>query len=348
MQIERRFVEEAARARSGSDLHEVLQLAIQLEHATIPPYLVAAYSLNGGVSSEIQSIITDIAREEMLHMAIVANILVAVGGYPRFDAPGFIPTYPGPLPMNVGSGLTVGLKRFSKELVRDVFMQIEKPENPLDFPVSLEVLGVEAPSFATIGQFYGTLIATVEELGDEIFVGDPSRQVVVDAGFPSEQLFRITDAASAVRALRWIMQEGEGTPTDPLDPESEAAHYYRFAEIFHGRKLKKAAELPHGYAYAGNEIRFDAADVLGIPDNATAVAYAEGTTARKGVDAFNLEYCNMLRSTQHAFAVDPREIGAALAHMGRVRRIAATVVRLRDGAGRNLPLTFEYMPPVTR
>ena len=41
-----------------------------------------------------------------------------------------MPSYPCELPGNVRPGLYVGLVGFHRELVRDVFMQIEQPENP--------------------------------------------------------------------------------------------------------------------------------------------------------------------------------------------------------------------------
>ena len=49
---------------------------------------------------------------------------------------------------------------------------------------------------------------------------------------------------------------GEGSAASPLDPEHELAHYYKFAEIWHGRRLIPTPEPP-GYAYAGDPIPFD-------------------------------------------------------------------------------------------
>ena len=63
-------------------------------------------------------------------MAIVANLINAIGGKPDMAGEEFIPKYPGHLPMTIGD-LVVGLKKFSRELVHDVFMKIEEPETPL-------------------------------------------------------------------------------------------------------------------------------------------------------------------------------------------------------------------------
>ena len=171
--------------------------------------------------------------------------------------------------------------------------------------------------------------------------------MIDDAGFPSQKLYKITNVATAVKAIDWIIQEGEGTPTSPLDKEADSAHYYRFAEIFHGRKLITGSQFPDGYAYAGEPIPYTPADVYNIPDDAKAASYAPGSTARKGIDAFNRTYCDMLRTLQVAFSTDPKAIQDGLASMGKVRRVGATVIQLTEPDGRNVPLTFEYVPAAT-
>ena len=69
----------------------------------------------------------------MLHMTIAANVLNAIGGKPVINKPHFIPHYPGPLPLNIGD-LIVPLAPISKTLVKKIFMEIEEPEDPIDFP----------------------------------------------------------------------------------------------------------------------------------------------------------------------------------------------------------------------
>ena len=76
--------------KSIEDLHEHLQWAIELEHATIPPYLCALYSIKDGSNIESVEVIQSVFIEEMLHMALVANIMIATGGSPKLDYPEFI------------------------------------------------------------------------------------------------------------------------------------------------------------------------------------------------------------------------------------------------------------------
>jgi len=85
------------------DLRSAVQTAIQLEHSTIPPYLTADFTLQNTGNKEISNLIGTILGEEMLHMSIASNLLNAIGGTPVINKPGFIPTYPGPLPGGVES-----------------------------------------------------------------------------------------------------------------------------------------------------------------------------------------------------------------------------------------------------
>jgi hypothetical protein len=207
-------------------LRRYLQNAVELEHATIPPYLTAMYSLRPGTNEEISSLVRSVVIEEMLHMTIAANILVAIGGSPQINNPAFVPKYPGPLPMGIGGNLIVPIKAFSKDLVKEVFMEIEEPEDPI--PVSTS-LAAEEPEFATIGQFYQEIQRKITELGDGIFTVGPERQVLT--WFDSERLFPIVDVESANRAIETVVIEGEGTSTDPFEGDGEPAHFYRFGEM---------------------------------------------------------------------------------------------------------------------
>jgi hypothetical protein len=120
-------------------LKSALQLAIELEHATIPPYLCALLSIKQGRNREVAGLIRSVVIEEMLHMALACNLLNAVGGAPVIDRPGFVPRYPGHLPAGLRPDLTVGLRRCSIDQIRDVFMSIELPDDVLLEPAADEI-----------------------------------------------------------------------------------------------------------------------------------------------------------------------------------------------------------------
>jgi hypothetical protein len=342
--VDRALVSGVRDAESGQELHGFVQRALELEHATIPPYLTAYYTLRPGTNDEIAAAVRGVAVEEMLHLTITANLLVALGGRPRIAERAFVPHYPTVLPMNVGNSVVVGLAPYSPGLVRDVFMAIEEPEDPLHFPTASIAREVD-PQFATIGEFYQALRDKIIGLGDGVFVADPARQVVDPSWFPPDQLFPIRDVATAVTALRLVVEEGEGTSLSPLDREGEPAHYYRFAELAHGRRLIPDATVPQGYSYTGAPVPFDPTGVWAMPPNARTGDYPAGSRSRFVADRFAEAYTRLLRALQLAFDGRPSALGPALGLMFELRLLAQDVLATRDAGGRPTGLCFEYLPP---
>ena len=136
----------------------------------------------------------------------------------------------------------------------------------------------------TIGQFYAAIADQLKAAGEDIFTGDPARQVTHDLGI--EELVAITDLESALAAIEIIVEQGEGTTQTPTDDEGELAHYYRFAEIYNGRLLVPNPAAPpdappdERYHYAGAEIPLDAGGVRPLVVNPGPDSYAAGSAAR--------------------------------------------------------------------
>lgn len=313
LRIERAAVDALSRATSADDLVGLVQQAVRLEFATIPPYLTAMLSLVPGQNRDIWWAVHDVVVDEMLHMLIGCNLLNALGARPALDDRDFVPDYPGPLPLGIGSGLVVGLEKFSHELVEHVFMEIEEPEHPLSFPGA--GVAVDRPEFATIGEFYRTLRTTILELGDPVLVGDRARQVVADRWFPAERLFAITDAASAARALALIVEEGEGTPDSPVDPDGDVAHYYRFVGIVRGRRLVRNDDAPAGYSFTGAPYDFDEAGVWPLTANQIHADLERKSEAWRRVQQFRVTFTRLLRALQRVVDGEPGLLDAALGLM---------------------------------
>lgn len=106
-------------------LKDYLQVAIQLEHATIPPYLTAAYSAKIEANRRSVDIIRSVAKEEMLHLSLAANLLNAIGGHPDLVSSDFVPPYPTHLPTGQDD-FEVGIEKFSDHAL-DIFLDIERP-----------------------------------------------------------------------------------------------------------------------------------------------------------------------------------------------------------------------------
>ena len=192
-----------------------LQRAIELEHATLPTYLYSYYSLGSDFNKPLASLMFSVIFEEMLHFCIACNVLNAIGGSPCIDKPDFIPTFPGRLPGGVETKLKVHLKKFSKQHVKNTFMEIEEPEKPIEPPIRTMTAGVPAAEInLTIGQYYQAILG---ELENQPFHGDPSKQVV--RVFPNAELFPVTDFYSARKAIVIIADQGEGTSLDAFRSE---------------------------------------------------------------------------------------------------------------------------------
>lgn len=109
----------SGRITTIESLREHLQWAIELEHSTLPPYLCALYSLDPGRNPEATEVMVSVLVEEMLHMTLAANLMNAVGGWPRLDTPEMLAPYPRWLPHGdrsfevplVRFGLDIGFNR---------------------------------------------------------------------------------------------------------------------------------------------------------------------------------------------------------------------------------------------
>ena len=333
-----------------ASLRQVVQLAIELEHATIPPYLCALWSLIPGCNTQAAEIIFSVVMEEMLHLALACNLLNALGGHPAIAKPGFVPRYPGHLPGGLRPDLTVSLRRCSKEHVRDVFMSIEQPsETSIPDGVAVEsvvdtrgiivdedgrIATPEAADTAaaelerhfryvehaplTIGWFYKHIGKAICELCDkhrDIFTGDPALQMTpkIYAGAPG-RVYVIRDKRAALLALHEIEVQGEGTPaTDPSGGRDELAHYYRFQEIVEGRQLIETA--PGKWAFEGPLLPFDAAGVLPMIDNPGTHSLPPGSQVSSTAEIFDSVYGALLRALDETFNGSPTTLGTAVGLM---------------------------------
>jgi hypothetical protein len=223
--------------KTPQDLREHIELAIQVELSTIPPYLYAMYSIEDQ-NSQAALLIRSIVVEEMLHAVLATNLLLAVGGAPDFAGTTYMPRYPMLLPHH-RPPLTLDLAPSSMELVREVLMRIEQPE--------IHGAPAEPDEFETLGQFYHALEIGVEELASRFdLFSDPQaslqlsnavfyQPVALDAE-DSGGLVLITDLDSAIEAIEIIVHQGEGLSDEKwADPDHlELTHYHKLLQISEG------------------------------------------------------------------------------------------------------------------
>src|SRR6476619_5041923 len=102
------LIERADPAPTLAWLQEALQSAIELEFFTISPYLFAMWSVKDE-RHFVARTLREIIYEEMQHMALACNLLLAVGGAPQIKRAA--PRYPSAMPGGVKPNLTVWLAR---------------------------------------------------------------------------------------------------------------------------------------------------------------------------------------------------------------------------------------------
>ena len=286
------------RIDSIDEMHTYLAVAMQLEHATIPPYLTALYSMLPGRNSESSEVMRIVVVEEMLHMTLVANLMNSVGRHPDLTASGFVPRYPTHLP-DGEADFEVSIRPFGREAV-ETLMRIERPgtlTDGLDLVSRPRSARALLPAYAhdddqdmhfySIGDFYGEIerglrhLQTHEESGGAtLFSGDPEAQVVIGEYFPdASQVGPVVDLDSALFAIDFITEQGEGRGERIYGDFDELSPFYRLEQILHGRHYQ------HGDAPgwpSGKTFQVDWTAVHPVAVDARIDDYAVGTPVRAG------------------------------------------------------------------
>ena len=208
----------------------LLAEASQVEHLIMCQYLYASFSLKGGPEDGLtaeqaaavarwREVLTGIAIEEMLHLALVFNVMTAIGAAPPLSRPNF-PRSSGDLP----GGVQFRLLPFGTDSLTH-FLYLERPEGmermdaegfvptiPPHEPVEAGEAISRAQDFATVGHLYRGiergLAALSGRFGERgLFVG-PRRAQATPELFRWPQLVAVHDLASAMAAINEIIEQG--------------------------------------------------------------------------------------------------------------------------------------------
>lgn len=286
--------------------------AAELEHGIMCQYLFAAFSLkqstDEGLSAAELAVVTrwrkqisHVATQEMLHLALVNNILSAIGAAPhlsRVNLPAQANHYP--------AGVQLALLPFGEEALQH-FMFLERPEGmDLADAAGLAAVGRAEPlmaegdivprlqDFATVGHLYRSIEAGLARLsakfGEQaLFVGPPRAQAT-SANFHWPELIPVTDLASAQRAVDEILEQGEGPRG-----EWQNAHFGQFVSILDEYQTMREANPdfdPVRPVMAANVRPIEHADVPLVTDPLTAEC----------MDLFNVGYEILLQALERYFA----------------------------------------------
>ena len=319
-------------------LHTYLYAAMQLEHATLPPYLTALYSIHPGSNPHARRVIRTVAVEEMLHLTLVANIMSAVGGTPDLTAPDFVPRYPACLP-DGETDFKVSRQAFSRKTV-ETFLEIERPSKAPNEEARLvsrdrdrgEHLAASYVSaalsaalqgmrFWSIGEFYEEIRRGLDrlhgQLGDALFCGDPARQVGPEYYYSGGgELTAVTDLDTAFAAIRLISEQGEGLRGGIYDSEHELSHVHRFEQLALERYYQKG-DQPGSPTGPPLRVEWDA--VYPMKTDVSIDDFPEGSELHTAAIDFNRRYAEYLALLTKAYNGAPQLLVDAVAEMFHLR-----------------------------
>jgi hypothetical protein len=318
---------------STADVQTLVQGAIDIEFSTLPPYLYASLTILPDTNAPAKTRLQSVIMQEMIHMCLACNVMNAIGGTVAINPP----SYPGPLPGDVGGSLVVHLYPFS-EAAMVQGKAIEAPLEPID-PRLLKVARGDGP--VTIGEYYERLKLALQALPPSAWM--PGRNQIDDAQFFQGQIFAVNDCDDACRAIDQIVSEGEGTPKtpenqgSPLDFQNELAHYYRFWEIQKNQVLEKdvsAEANDSGYMWGG-PLGVDWSAVYpAITDPELHDFSGESEAVQLTQDKCNAAYTAMVNALSAAFSGGTGDLGVAVRAMFDLRMASTQALNtpLKDGS----------------
>jgi Ferritin-like len=328
------------------ELLYLLGEAAELEHSVCCTYLYAAFTLQddpgAGLTAAQAPIvagwkraINEIALQEMIHLALVNNLLAALGGAPRLGRHNLPQRSP------YAPEIQLTLAPFSEPALQR-FLHIERPEG-MDIspmagrleepwpppPAPTGPLVLPAPqAFSSVGQLYHGiergLRGLVDRYGEgQVFVGSPSAQASaryfrVPERMP--ELVPVTGLASAAQAIETIVEEGEGARGN-----WQGAHFGRFLHLLQSYRALAADDpsfAPARPAVANPYVRVPR-DLLGVaagsgpaaPGDPFGVHLIQDRYTAAVSDLFNACYGAMLQLL-YRFFQHTEETDAELSMLG--------------------------------
>ncbi len=227
-----------------------LRKAAELEQLVMCQYLYAACSMKDREDDaltppQLEAVrrwrreLLHIAEQEMLHLALVQNILTAVGAASSLGRPNF------PLPPHAyPAGIRMELLPFNEAALRH-FCYLERPDGldmadqdalsavekavPLP-PATDDEISPRLQDFETISELYRAIELGLDRLAEQLgegrlFLG-PAAAQAGPRHFRFPELVPVTDLASARTAIDTIVEQGEGARGEWRD-----AHFGRLVRV---------------------------------------------------------------------------------------------------------------------
>jgi CDGSH-type Zn-finger protein/uncharacterized Fe-S cluster protein YjdI len=223
--------------------------AAEVEHCLMCTYLYGAFSLKqredeGLTAAELKAVsrwratVIDVAIDEMLHLALVNNLLISLGATPHYGRYNF-PINPGVFPADVA----VALAPFDPDTL-DHFIYLERPRDSAERDGAIiskakyhrgvidSRLMPFADDYDTVGELYEGIAASFAALEEQhaakatpLFIGPRAAQLT-ENDFRLPGLQPVASAADVRRVVDIIVHQGEGSSQATSD-----SHYAKFRAI---------------------------------------------------------------------------------------------------------------------
>lgn len=272
--------------RTREELIDALGRAAEIEHAIMCQYLYAAFSLDRtspALSPEdaetVRGFAIDtlrIARQEMEHLGLVANLLIAVGASPNFDRPNL------PLPpFYYQLDLPLALLPFGDEFL-DLAERLERPCEEPDPHPPLPYYPSVAAVYERLREGLAWLGSPASPIASTLFLGAADPQLSnADFGLGPGQvwyeieLIQVTDLTSALAAIDLIRVQGEGAAaTDPCSHHALVCRMQQqWARLSSDARAAMLRPIPrHPQSQQRGDVHPDAALCVLSDDRAVALA----------------------------------------------------------------------------
>jgi hypothetical protein len=285
------------------DIHWIrgaLQSAVAIEHATMPLYAAAMYSI------EVQNYpayntLRAVLMEEMLHMAAACNALAAIGGAPQIRTLDPTAILQG-LPAGVASHLTPRFARLSRRQL-DTFMRIEAPLHLVE-PAN------RSGRYPTTASFYEqikeAILANAGVVEGALRGRHVANQVGGNLGYAVIDPKAGDPVGQVLTSLELIIDQGEGFGQSTLSSgarsQHELSHYARFAELRFGRAYTGPEDSGDGRIASEGQRRYFRGERISWPEVINTLAVPrDGYAAILRLDPNRVEVLRDLRAFDQAY-----------------------------------------------
>lgn len=301
--------------KTREELINALNEASEIEHGLLIQYLYTILTMKRRLDEGLttrqqketrgwQSSMLKVAREEMVHLGIVSNLLTSIGARPHFMRPN-MPQQTGYYPF------AFDLLPFGDEALHR-FLVFENPRGAPPPPppganlgavalkkMTVEAIAPEPLTYEYVGELYAKISEGFQNIPErQLFIGPAAAQMTWEIAAtvdnpqanpqPDPMIQPVTSRQEALSAISKVIEQGEGAPA-----LAEASHFQRFETIrqtyFDMGRFNAARNVPRNPA------------TRPLEGTAGGVTLITNLATLKAAETFNVAYGAMLMMLDMVF-----------------------------------------------